>query len=314
MAYTSSNTIEDAHYNGFAADTNAVIGTGTGDSGYGQTNTLSTVSAAGTVTATQWSTLLARISNAASHQGTSITSLTSPTATDTISAYAALSANITATETNRLNANANGTPVTETGVNTTDWTTSLTVSNTLTFAGGDEARWFFNGGGYVQVSTVHSSGSNAKDTEWTDICTKSGTFIIYGNTSGKSGGSGSPTTNDTAKGYYNITNSSYDTTFKQFADTSPYTTNYVQVRAQMNADHADGLGNNGTVMTIEVLLQDDAADTSYDLSADSIEDNVTGTTTVSFTYYPPDTTYLTNVWGTPSLGTATVTPVGAALT
>ena len=51
---------------------------GSRDSGYGQTNTVSSVSADTTITATQWTTLLARITSAATHQGSSITSISSP--------------------------------------------------------------------------------------------------------------------------------------------------------------------------------------------------------------------------------------------
>jgi hypothetical protein len=45
MAYTVGGLIEATHYNGFAASVNAVWGTGTGDRGYGQSTTLSTVAA-----------------------------------------------------------------------------------------------------------------------------------------------------------------------------------------------------------------------------------------------------------------------------
>ena len=89
MAYTTGDTILDNHYNDFATSVNAVWGSGSGDSGYGQTDTVSSVSAGTTITAAQWTTLLARISSAASHQGSSITSISSPSAGDTISAYAA---------------------------------------------------------------------------------------------------------------------------------------------------------------------------------------------------------------------------------
>ena len=69
MAYTSGDTILATHYNSFVSDFNTNWGTGSGDQGYGQSNTLSTVSAGDTVTATQWSTLLARETTAATHQG-----------------------------------------------------------------------------------------------------------------------------------------------------------------------------------------------------------------------------------------------------
>lgn len=315
MAYQASDIILDSHYNGFVSDVNDVWGTGTGDYGYGQSSVLSTVTAGNTITATQWATLLARTSSSASHQGTAITAITSPVTTDPIEAYTALSGNITAIRSGRLSYAGSGTPVTSTGTNTTDWVTSLTVTNTLTFAGGNEARYFFNSGGFIELSVTHGTG-NAKDNEWNDLCnTKAGTYQIFANASGKSGGSGTTTTNETAKGYYNITNSSYDTVFQQAADTAPYTANYLRYRVQMGADDGtDGLGNNGTVVTIEVLLQDDAADQDYDLNADSIVDNVTGQTDVLFSYTPPSTTFLTNTWGAPTWGTPSVTPAGAALT
>lgn len=81
----------------------------------------------------------------------------------------------------------------------------------------------------------------------------------------------------------------------------------------MDSAHADGNGNNGSVLTIEVLLQDDAADDTWDKSVYTVQDNVTSTTTFTFAYNPPATTYISNTWSTPSWGTATVTPSGAAL-
>ena len=94
MAYTSGDTILDDHYNDFATSVNAIWGSGSGDQGYGQTNTVSSVSAGSTITASQWSTLLARITSIANHQNSSITSITSPSTGDTIEAYTALSTNI----------------------------------------------------------------------------------------------------------------------------------------------------------------------------------------------------------------------------
>ena len=46
--------------------------TGTGDAGYGQSNVVTAVSAGSTITATQWTTLLARLNSIRQHQGTSI--------------------------------------------------------------------------------------------------------------------------------------------------------------------------------------------------------------------------------------------------
>ena len=95
MAYQTGDTILDDEYNVFAtglaaggstdsANLNNVWGTGQADRGYGQSTILSAVTAGSTVTATQWATLLARITSAADHQGSSITAMSSPSATDII--------------------------------------------------------------------------------------------------------------------------------------------------------------------------------------------------------------------------------------
>jgi hypothetical protein len=66
-----------------------------------------------------------------------------------------------------------------------------------------------------------------KATNGQHLLTQAGTYYVYAQTSGKSGGSGSPSTNDTNKGYHDLT-SSYVTVFQQYEDTGPYTANYVQ--------------------------------------------------------------------------------------
>ena len=63
MTYTVGGLIQAADYNDFATgsanNVNAIWSTGSTDKGYGQT-AIANVSAAGTVTATQWATLILR--------------------------------------------------------------------------------------------------------------------------------------------------------------------------------------------------------------------------------------------------------------
>ena len=308
MAYTSGDIILDDHYNDFVASVNAIWGSGTGDKGYGQTSTISTVSASNTITATQWATLLSRISSSATHQGSSITSIASPSIGDTISAYAALSTNITTIDTNRIDAAGTGTDTTDTAVTTgVTWYTDNTHPETVTWAGGNEARYFFNAGGSIRISFAHvGSTTSDKNTEWADLATQCGTIVLGAHSTAKSGGGGTATTLTTSTGYYELTTS--DTViFKQFADTSPYTTNYIQVSAKVSAAHGDGLGNNGEVITLTVLYQDDAADNiAYDKATYNVLDQVDGTTTTTFTARAPSTTTLTDTWGNPALVTGTI--------
>src|SRR6056300_1083972 len=141
MTYSAGNLIVDDDYNIFAtgnaagsgdntvANINTVWGSGTGDKRYGQTTTVSPVSAGATITATQWATLLTRMTSIANHQGTTITGISNPNAGDTISAYAALSSNITAIFNARLDAAGVGSDITTNGSNTTTstWSTSAII-------------------------------------------------------------------------------------------------------------------------------------------------------------------------------------------
>ena len=65
MAYATGDTIPTPHYNDFATSVNTLWGTGSGDDGYGNSSTVSTVSDGTTITAAQWTTLLARITSIA---------------------------------------------------------------------------------------------------------------------------------------------------------------------------------------------------------------------------------------------------------
>ena len=102
MAYSSGGLIEATDYNGFAASVNAIWGTGSGSSGYGQSTTLSTVAAANTVTATQWATLIARIDSMRQHQSGVTSGLTQPTTGDTITFLSTLNTQVTTITNNKL--------------------------------------------------------------------------------------------------------------------------------------------------------------------------------------------------------------------
>jgi hypothetical protein len=324
MTYTSGSVIIDDDYNIFAtgnaagsgdnsvANLNTVWGTGTGDKGYGQTDTVSAVSAGSTITATQWATLLTRIASAANHQGTSITAISNPNAGDTISAYAALSSNITAITNGRLDAAGSGSDLTTNGTTTTTstWDVSAVTTKTITFADADSLRYFFNAGGMIRMSFSLTGGSDSKSTEWADLLTQTGTIVVTGSATSKTinsvaytgttkiGGSGTPNTLATGTGAEDYTG--VDTLiFKQFADTAPYTANYIQIQAKVATN----------VITFTVSLLDDATDTIADDGSGSGDalDVVDGTLTMTTVIRPPSTTYIANTWGTPTQNAATWT-------
>jgi hypothetical protein len=306
MAYSTGSLILDDDYNIFAtgnaagsgdnnvANINTVWGSGTSDKGYGQTNTVSAVSAGATVTATQWSTLLSRISSAASHQGSSITAISNPVAGDTISAYAALSTNITTIFNNRLNAAASGSTTTTNTDRTTSWVTSVTFTQTVTFASAAAARYFFNAGGRITVSYSRTGGStNDQNTAIANLCTACGTLtftagtatqtIAGGSFTGttKTGGSGSATIS-TGTGWYDLTTAN------------------VQVFTQSASSYYGYEGNSITV-NLRTATSDTQLVVASVVAKSGALTTVDGTLRASLSIIPPGTGFLTATWGTPTV-------------
>lgn len=306
MAYATGDPILDDHYNGFATSVNAIWGTGSGVRGYGQSTTVSSVSAGTTITASQWSTLLDRIRSISDHQGNdasiTIDTVTNPSAGDTISALATLSADIGTIDTSAAtatNAAGFGTSVDDTADSTDVLTGTITQTDTLTFASANQMRYGWNAGGKVEISWSLTGGtSDDKYNNWVALATACGTYQIFANTSGKTGGSGTATTNNTDSGFYDMTTSPV-TVFKQFEDTAPYTASYIEVDVSL-----DAAAGSATVMTLTSKWVDAAADqTSYDKNIYNVLDQVDGTKTTTFKWFPPATTYLTDTWGTPTWAT-----------
>ena len=322
MTYSSGSTILDDDYNIFAtgnaagtgddgvANINTIWATGTGDKGYGQSGPLSAVSAGSTITATQWASMLTKMTAMANHQGTTITGISNPNTGDTISAYAALSGNITSIFNSRLDAAANGSDLTTNGTTTTSstWDVRATTSKTITFADAASLRYFFNAGGMIRMSFSLTGGSDAKSVEWADLLSQTGTIVVTGSAASKTiaavaytgttkiGGGGTPTTLATGTGALDYTGVA-TTIYKQFADTAPYTANYIQIDASVATN----------VITFAVTLEDAAADTvapDGSGSGDAL-DVVDGTLTMTTVIRPPSTTYLTSSWGTPTMNAAT---------
>lgn len=328
MTYTVGGLIEATDYNGFVSTTaganvNVIWSTGASDAGYGQT-ALVTVSSGGTVTAAQWASLVNTISNIASHQGTTITSRTAPVAGNTISVLSAVNTDLTNCYTNRGNAAAVGTQygtftgttskTTNTGSGSTAWT--ITFTHTITFADANAARYFFNAGGRIKWETGKTSTGTEADDEWNDLAnTLVGDIFITGGTgtqtiagtaytgTTKSGGTGTPTTLATTTGWYDLTTSN-TTLYKQFADTAPYTGQYIQIDAR-----TAGSGTQLILTTTWVDPGGSGAGSTDQITGGtattSPATSITGTApTTLVTYIPPSTTYLSASWGTPTIAAA----------
>ena len=323
MTYSAGGLIQAADYNGFVgpaasggtanANVNDIWATGSSDKGYGET-AVSTVSATTVVTATQWSTLNSRISSLASHTNTTITSRTSPVAGNLITILSNLNTDLTNCTTNRGNAAASGTQYkTWSGsISDTDgWTgvATTTFTHTVTFASANAARYFFNAGGYFRWEVNKSSTGNQGDAEWNDLAnTLCGDIFFSGRVNGttntiagtaytgttKSGGTGTPNVLLTTTGYYNLTTTK-TVIYRQYADTAPYTGNYIELGAQT--------GGSGTTLIFTTIWYNAEGDLTTGGTATASPFTAFGTAPTTYlSYYPPSSTYLTTAaWGTPTI-------------
>ena len=249
MAYTTGSAITAADYNSFYNDVKDIYGdsnsNATSDAslifGYGESMLGATVSAGNTITAAHWNNLVKMIHRCADHQGTSITlaggaNTDAVSAGDTISPIANLASSITSIRTNKLNASAGNltTDSQDSATYSNAWAGGIVRTHTLTWASYNDLRYFFNQGGKIQhsFSTANSSGS-AQDAEWADLITKTGTITFDINSIARSG---SIAINTSASGFTAINGSTAEQViFKAFADSSPYTGNFVQVSYTLNS-------------------------------------------------------------------------------
>ncbi len=325
MTYTVGGLIQAADYNSFAGSTSSGInqwwGTGSTTSGWGQT-ALSNVSVGSTVTATNWASLVNTLSSGGSQTNTTITSRSAPTTGTLISILANVNTDITNIYNNRGNAALSGSQFTSwtgtsskttgTGSVRTAWT--ITFTHTITWASADAARYFFNAGGRIKLETNKTSTGLDADEEWNDLANTlmSDLFITGGWTTQtiagtsytgltRSGGTGTPTTNLTTAGWYNLTTTDTDI-YRQYADSFPYTGNYINVAART--------AGTGTQLVLTTTWVSPTGFVNYSQTAIS---GGTATTGITFgtapatvvTYFPPSSTYLSASWGTPTVAATT---------
>jgi len=333
MTYSAGGLIQATDYNGFVSTTasaniNATWGTAISGSGYGQGN-VATVNVANVVSATQWSTLNNRITSMGNHQGTAITSRTNPVAGNVISVLANLNSDIGNCYTNRNNAASVGSQytgwtgttakTTATGSGAAAWT--ITFGHTVTFANTTALYSFFNAGGYIQFQFGKTSTGTVADTEWNAFIGNGtsngvvGRIVHTGAAASKTiastsytgttkfSGSGTPFILSTSTGVYALTSASYTILYAQYDSGAAYSSNYVELKATINAG-ATAI----TYVTTWASAGDANPGSTAQISGGTAPTGATfGTApTTLCTYYPPETTYLTNTWGTPTIA-ATVT-------
>jgi hypothetical protein len=302
MAYTAGDTILDDEYNNFldgaspgAYGINHIMGTGAGAYGLGQT-ALSTVSAGNTITAAQWNSLFTAMNNIANHTNDTITSTTSTSAGDPITAVAALSSDLQTLAASIAGGSTGATAVTtsaalQTSTSSARYVGSHIAQQSVTFTNADQARYFFNAGGKIQVNVSRSANAGgsatSKDSSVDELITGLGDFKLGSVASTRSGSTETVSTNGLAIGFHDLT-TSYQTVLQLTQDGGAYTSMYFKVEAKANA-----AAGSATVVTIQTSIVDpdggDGEFTSGNTSGVDQYANFIGTTNVILKTVNPTT-------------------------
>jgi hypothetical protein len=337
MTYSSGSLIQAQDYNGFISNGQGVgpgyindiwsrHDGGVTDCGWGE-NGLAVVSTGGTITATNWASMVNTLASMGSQTGTTLTSRTAPTAGNTINILANVQADINSCYTNRGNAVGAGTEygtftgttskTTTTGTGTAAWT--ITFTHVVTFPSANQARYFWNAGGRVRLQYGKSSTGLDSDPDWNTFIGQVGSIYIagrvasaaqtiagtsYTGTNRIGGTGGTQTTLATTTGWYSLTAGAAATTVLQLNDASaPYTGDTIITTLAKNAG--------ATTLTLTTTFNSTArsgAGQNTQISGGTAVSSPATTIgaatapTVLCTYIPPSTTYLTQAgWGTPSI-------------
>jgi hypothetical protein len=273
------SVVTATRYNAIQTKVANVLGTGSGDKGYGQSVTSAQVSAGDEVTATHIANLRTDINKCILHQTASATTaIVAPAATDVIEesnstnkkGWAQYEAESTVAETNRLTAaGGNMTTTSElTESRTTAWGSSPDTVNTtftVTFSSADIKRNFFNSGGEIRMALALSSGSGSKGTSWTNLFSGAGT-VKFGRTATTCTGSGTTT----SIGNVDMTGS-HQTIFSKDVGSGVYGENDFTITAK---------DNSSTVLEFIVTLNDDDAGDQTGTGG-PVDEDVGGTTTLT---------------------------------
>jgi len=255
-------------YNVIQSKVALVLGSGTGNTGYGQSVISSQVSSRTNVTYTQWNNLRTDLLKARQHQTgndmSAFLSVASATVnvTDADRTAFTLMANDIQDQTNRLTTPPSSQATRENLVavqqRATPWQGSLTQTVTVTFTDADTARYFFNTGSQVEFSISRSLGtSNSKNNTWTAMFTGMG-VISFKHDSTACSGTGDPSA---TIGYYELSTDD-KVIFQKLAPAGAYADNRFFILARK--------GNIGLEQIIFTIRMEDAAGGPIDENPDGL--------------------------------------------
>lgn len=307
MAYGSGQQVAAADYNGLVGSNSTTAGTinyvwdvGNGAFGYGQ-GAVAVVSSLGTVSATQWSTMLNALNRCKQHQSGAAQTLgpLNYTAGQVITYFANVSANVTTINTNAALYTAQGTTTTgsnfDESVSRSDALTNQVYgARTVTFASANAARYFFNAGGQLNyvVSTPTAAGTG-RNADFVGLIGGLGGWGQRNTAStGRTGTGQTLGTNSTTFGYRNNALNTWTSVVTVTSTAATYTTDTAAIQVQTNSSDTTN-GANGLTVQFRSL---------YNLADHPFLDTITVTHRTRVDIIYPETTYLSSSpWGTPTV-------------
>ena len=290
------NKIEAVDYNNIQSKIALIMGTGSSDSGYGQSLASSQVVIGNPISVTQWNNLRTDLVKARQHQtgvaiGTKSPSdvgyvagadLTVPSSTVKVkeedrAAYNAIADTITLNKliVPPLSQASRDTLVSST--RSTAWNGTLTHTVTVSFTDSDAARYFFNSGGQLWISgsrTGSTAPPGSKNYSWSQMLTNMG-IIKFGYTETTATGNQS----GTVLGYYDLTTSN-QLIFEKSTEAPTYSPNTYRVYAKLGAS-----GTSAIWVTFSIEFRDDSPAPPSPYPGYGIDENVDGTLTSTIESY-----------------------------
>jgi len=249
----------------------SLLGIGSTTRGYGQTVQSSDVFIGNAITKAQWDLLRFDIINIKLHQDGVIPPIVQVAVGDAIG-FGPSSPNtnydilLEQAITNKFNLADNQSIVTAKATQTfsSSWSTQAQTTLTCNFADATTARYFFNSGGKIRITSALTAGaSTAQVTAWVNFLNSVGTRSFGAGTN--------PTVN-----YYTLTN--VYQTFYQDSLSSPYSANNYRLEAK--TDVANNSTGTATQVQIRITLTDTYTDPGPEPSPPP-GDSVVGTLTVN---------------------------------
>lgn len=280
------SVVTASRYNAIQTKIAAVLGTGSGDKGYGQSLASAQVTAAQVINATHLANLYTDINKCILHQsGSNSSNIVQVSASDIITeddatskkGWAQLETEATTAESNRLTANSGNFTTTQefTNSRTTAWGGSpdtIDMAFTVTFSSADVKRNYYNAGGEVHMALSLSGGSGSKGTSWANLLSAAGT-IKFGRTATTTTGTG----DTTSIGNVDMTGSYQQIFQHDVGDGGVYAENDFNIRAKDNST---------TVTEFSVTVNDDDSGDQTGTGG-PVDENVGGTLTITVSSFRP---------------------------